>query len=385
MTFDPSKILTRPIRIRSLILTGSMVGYFCFSLLIFFGWVDPSLDGRTDQHIAADSGTYIQYAEALRSGVADPFLIASLSSFPNTLLLPVLLALALKSTFAMVVTNYAMFFISICLLKKCFSFSASTFLVLLLFNATTTISLLSVNKEIVDFLAISLFLFARRKHHNALLVLALLLAILNRYEVCVVMLVFLMVRTKLNPLHQRRVGTLFALIVALSVVLPVVASRSLNDRFADETEGGHTVVWLDMLEIHYLYGIAVIPKIVESLFGEFVNLYSKRVEYLSFSDIANTYIMLFNNLATAIVLLVLAVKRKFTLGSDIVYLALLGWVIMSIALVIQPRYVYFIYVLLCLQAAQTEADTSTGRLSLEKPEKPNGNAPILAHKEAAFG
>ena len=103
--------------------------------------------------------TYIKAADALREGREDIYLTAALSSFPNTVLCPVLLAFVLKSTFAMVLADYAMFFLALALLKNSFSFSTGVFLGLLLLNATTTISLLSVNKEIVDFLAVSLFFF----------------------------------------------------------------------------------------------------------------------------------------------------------------------------------------------------------------------------------
>jgi len=92
-------------------------------------------------------------------------------------------------------------------LKRSFSFSTGIFVGLLLLNATTTISLLSVNKEIVDLLAVSIFFFARRRHRNGVLLLALMLALFNRFEVCIVMLLFLLAESKLNPWRQRRVVT----------------------------------------------------------------------------------------------------------------------------------------------------------------------------------
>src|SRR4051812_7154040 len=108
MNIDPVKILNTRIRVKAMILFGLMTIYICLSLCFFFQWVAPSLDGRTDQHIAADSGTYLYFADALREGRGDPYVLAALSSFPNTFWFPVLLALLLKSTFAMVIANYAM-------------------------------------------------------------------------------------------------------------------------------------------------------------------------------------------------------------------------------------------------------------------------------------
>lgn len=354
MILNPLKILTKKFRIKTWILSMWMVAYIGISFFVFSQWVAPSLDGRTDQHIAADSTTYIYFADSLREGRADPLVIAALSAYPNNLWFPVLLAFLLKSTFAMVLANYAMFFLALVLLEKTFSFSIEIFITLLLLNATTTISLLSVNKEIVDLLAVSIFFFAYRRHRYGVLLFALLFTFINRFEVCMVMLLFLLAKSKLNPLRRRRVMTLIALIIALSLMLPLLASNSLNERF-QEASSGQTVAQLDLLEMHYLYGVAVIPKIAETFFGEILNVSKWETSYTNFSDIANSYILLSNNLATVIVLSVLVKKRTLVVRSDLIYFAMLGCIVMAVSLVIQPRYVYFAYVLLCLQAASLNA------------------------------
>lgn len=352
MKIDPFVILTTRISFRSLGLLALLAAYVAFSLFLFFQWVNPSLDGRTDQSIAADSMTYIYFADSIREGEDNPYVLASLYTFPNTLWAPVLLALALKSNFAIVIIDYVMFFASFLLLKKSFSFSAGAFVGLLLLNPTTTISLLSVNKEIIDMLAISLFLYSLRTHRSVFLFVSLMLALVNRYEVCAVMLVFLLAESRLNPLRQRRFMTVAALVIALDVLLPLFASNALSVRFEEASRGG-VVTWLDTLEMHYLYIIAVVPKIAENLFGQLFNPSAWRT--YSVSDLANSYILWFNNLAYAIVFIVLAGKRLLTMRSNIVYLSILGASLMAVSLVIQPRYFYFIYVLLCLQAARPTA------------------------------
>jgi hypothetical protein len=359
MTIDPMKILSMRIRARSLIFVILLIVYICFSLFLFFQWVAPSLDGRTEQHIAADSGTYIAAADALREGREDIFLTVAISSFPNTVLCPILLAFALKSTFAMVLADYAMFFVALSLLKRSYSFSTGIFVGLLLLNATTSISLLSVNKEIVDLLAVSIFFFARQRHRNGVLLLALLLAVFNRYEVCIVMLTFLLAESKLNPWRHRRVLTIAALVGVLTVVTPHVAWDSLNVRFEQVTEAG-TVAWLNTLEMHYLFAVAVIPKIAFTLFATLVAHPFKVETYYDYLDIANSSIIYSNNLATAIVFIILAWKHRFTVRSDLVFFAILGFIIMAISPFTVQRYVYFAYVLLCLQAAQREAGSQQG-------------------------
>jgi len=290
MAVDPLKILSTRFRVRSLVLFSLLLVYIGFSLFLFFQWIGPSLDGRTDQHIAADSATYIYFADSLREGREDPFVIAALSTFPNNLWLPVLVALALKSPLAVVLANYTMFFLALILWKKCYSFSLGVFVALLLLNATTTISLLSVNKEIVDLLAVSIFFFAWRKRRHGVLLLALMLALINRSEVCLVMILFLLAQSKLNPFHRRRVITIAVLITGLSLMLPLAVSNTLSQRF-EEASSAQTVALLDSLEMHYLYGVAVIPKIAENLFGELLNVSKWKTLFVGSSDVANSYIL----------------------------------------------------------------------------------------------
>jgi len=356
MKLDPLRVLSHRIRFASVLLMPLLLVYILMTFGIFSEWVAPSLDGRTDQHIAADSTTYIYFADTLREGLADPFVIGAMTTFPNNFWCPVLLALIIKSTLVMVFVNYIMAVVSVLLLRETLSVSTWRFLALLLLNATTTVSLLAVNKEIVDVLAVSIFLFSYHRRNRILLLLALALALFNRFETCLVMAVFICLKSRLNPMRRRRILTIFLLTVGLSILLPLAASKVLAQRFEEASSAGF-VNLLDQLEMHYLYVLAVIPKILENFFGELLNI-SKLSSY-SFSDPANSYFLLSNDLASAIVFVILALRRKLSLNADIIYFAAIGCIIMAISLVIQPRYFYAFYVLLCLQAAHTESSPTS--------------------------
>jgi hypothetical protein len=332
-------ILFKRMTIQSAALAGLLACYVVFSLFLFVERINPSLDGRSDEHIAADSVTYIYIADCLREGRNDPFALVAMAAFPNTVWFPVLLTMALRSTFAIVIVNYTMLLASVLLFKKWLSFSTGAFMALLLLNPTTTISLLSVNKEIVDLLAVSLFLYAYRSHRPGVLLGSLTLAFLNRYEVCVVMVCFLLAGSRANPWRRQRAITVTAVILGLGCLLPLFGSGVLSGRFEQASDGG-LVAQLDMLEMHYLYAVAVIPKVAENLFGELA------------LGLDRSYILWFNNLADLIVLLVLAKRHLLTLRSDLIFFSMVGGAMMAVSLVIQPRYFYFIYALLCLRAAQ---------------------------------
>jgi hypothetical protein len=339
VTFGPLSFLFKRMTVATAALAGLLACYVVFSLILFVQRINPSLDGRSDEHIAADSVTYIYIADALREGRNDPFALTAMAAFPNTVWFPVLLTLALRSTFAIVMVNYTMLLASVLLFKRWLHFSTGAFMALLLLNPTTTISLLSVNKEMVDLLGVSLCLYAYRTHRHGVLVASLGLAFVNRCEVCAVMVIFMLADSRLNPWRRKRVATTTLLILVLSCLLPVVGSAALSGRFEEARYAG-LVAQLDILEMHYLYALAVLPKVAENLFGELA------------LGLDRSYILWFNNLADVIVLLILVMRHLLTLRNDIIYFCTLGGALMAVSLVIQPRYFYFIYALLCLQAAQ---------------------------------
>lgn len=356
MTSKPLPILFQRMTAQSAALAGLLACYVVFTLILFVQRINPSLDGRSDEHIAADSVTYIYIADALREGRHDPFALIAMTAFPNTVWFPVLLTLAVRSTFAIVLVNYAMLLASVLLFKRWLSFSTGGFMALLLLNPTTTISLLSVNKEIVDLLGVSLCLYAYRTHRRGVLLGALALAFLNRYEVCFVMVSLLLAGSRVNPWRRQRAMTVAVLILGLSCLLPLLASSALSGRFEEASNGG-LVVQLDMLEMHYLYAVAIIPKVAENLFGELA------------LGLDRSYILWFNSLADMIVLVVLARRHLLTLRSDLIFFCTVGSAIMAVSLVIQPRYFYFVYALLCLQAAQRRRRrVASAGASLGQPE-----------------
>jgi hypothetical protein len=346
MTVDVCRILKTRMGIGSWILIVLLLAYFAFTFVIFFQAVIPSYENdTTSDAFAVDSTTYVYMADSLREGRNEPWVLGALTSFPNTVATPVAIAFFLQSAVLVMLLNYAILAISVFLLKRSFSISTLEFLALLLLNPTTTTSILCVNKEILDLLVFSLFMFARVKRYRMLLLAALVLALINRYETCVIIVCYLIAESRLNPWRERRFLTLLLLVGALNFVMPLVGSETLTKRF-EEAESAGVIRALDMLQLHYLYFVAVIPKIADNLFGQLPNpqVWKTPSSWL--------YLNFFNNIAAAILILINIVKRRFTLRSDFIYLGAFGSILLAQALVVQPRYFYFVYVLLCLEAAR---------------------------------
>src|ERR1017187_4851524 len=91
-------------------------------------------------------------------------------------------------------------------------------------------------------------------------------AFLNRWEMCVEIIVFVIAESRLNPWREKRLSTLLLLIVTLNFVMPSLGSKMLDVRFI-EAQAAHTIAFLDIMQMHYLFVLAVVPKIAENLFG----------------------------------------------------------------------------------------------------------------------
>ena len=332
-----------------------LAAYLTIVIALFSFWVQPSLTGENNHHITADSTTYLYFADALREGRVDAYVATSLFIFPNTLWGAVSLALLVPDTFNEMLLNLVIFSVSLWLFSRAVELDPALFLLLLVLNPTTTISLTAVNKELLDFLALSLFFYFLRHRNRALLALALLISLVSRFETFVTISVFLFLRSGWNPLRGRRWQSLLAyclvvdVLVSLVLRLPSMAVRLEEAQFTSGFSGG-TSLLLNRFEQNFLFILVVIPKILQNLFGEALNV--PHWFLFSMEDPANTFIVFGNNVANMVIVLLLVLQRRLTLRSSIIYYAAVVALTMSIALIIQPRYFYGMYVLLCLEAAR---------------------------------
>lgn len=329
--------------------------YLGVVVLLFLYWVQPSLNGGNNHHVTADSSTYIYFADALREGRVDPYVASSLYTFPNTQWGAVSLALLTPDLFDEMLLNLAIFSAALWLFNKAIDIDPALFLLLITLNPTTTISLMAVNKELLDLLSLSLFIYHLRYRNFALLVLALLISLVSRFETFVTISVFLFLRSGLNPLRGVRWQSLLAYCLLVDIIISIVLhSPSMASRLdeAQYTSGysGGTSLFLNRFEQNFLFILVMIPKILQNLFGEALNV--PHWFLFSMEDPANTFLVFGNNVANIVVVSILLIQRRLTLRSSIIYYAAVVAVTMSIAIVIQPRYFYGMYVLLCLEAAR---------------------------------
>lgn len=339
---------------RTLWLWGGILIYVMLSLVLFFSWVNPSLTGETGQHIAADANSYMEYADSLREGRNEPWVLASVATFPNTRVGPVLLGVLVPSAVAIALIDYAILLFAIWLLHRAIDLDVNLFLLLLLANATTFISLLSLNKEIFDLLAIALFVFylgrGGQLGRRIALFAALLISAIFRFETAVCFIAYLTLKSRWNILRSRRMASLIVVVLVLSAWLPRGTSAERIELAQATATPGGLLLLLDDLQMHYLFFVAVIPKILDNLFSQLVS-FNSWPSY-SVDDAANSFFLFGNNLANLVVVVLLIYQRRFKLQNNLVYFACLTSILVSVSPVIQPRYFYGVYIILCVEAAR---------------------------------
>ena len=357
--------------------------YIAFSLLLFFIWVNPSLTDETGDHIAADANTYMYFADSLREGRNEPWVLYSMATFPNNLWGPVFLGLLIRSTVAIVVVNYTILFFAIWLLHRALDLKLGLLFFLILMNVTTFISLLSLNKEIFDLLVIGLFIYylghGSRGRRRVALVAALVISVICRFETTVCIVAYLVIESRCNIFRRQRKTTLAIVLLALSISLPASITGLMSMRLDEALltgSSGSIMLLLDNLQLHYLFFVAVIPKILDNLFAQLISFNSWPSYNLE--DAANTFFLFGNNMANLVLIALLIFKKRFSLGRNLVYFACLSAIFMSISPVIQPRYFYGVYIVLCVDAALIEQPQHAAELAMAQVSSSESDPSIPA-------
>lgn len=334
----------------------------CTSACLFFIFaINDSYYNQDVFSIGADSSTYYKLAQlydlssielvTLGSNFLGPMLILKFTDMNNYFVFTI---------------NLLFFTISYICINKYYYIRRYRFLFFLCINPMLLASLLLVNKEIIGLFSMALFACYLVNKSKRYLWMALLFGLLTRWQQSFVFLVFIMLNSKLNPLKHYRKLTLLALVLSLSVLYPPFLSSTLGtvgdaETLArqSDTAGGFAQL-LNRLQDHYLFFVAVIPKIFSNLFGNIFRIknYILAPSDIDLYDIYNSFIVLGHQIAMFIVTILLIYKKKLKLSSDIIYFSTLYLIVYSLSTMIQYRYIYPIYILICLNLCLCNKEAS---------------------------
>jgi hypothetical protein len=350
----PSLFAPRPVRVW--LVVGLFVVYLIVSYCIFFEAIAPVANFRIQPAIAADSAAYwdasgvrtINFAEQQYAG----------ADAGSNLLGPVIEAEILRTDLNVALFNCLLFIMCLSILRSMPEFDRATFLLLMMANPFLLASLISLNKEIFALAGIVVFVryTAAKRFRLWWLALALALSLFARWQQVLVLLIYVVYESKLSPLRNHRRWGIAVTLLSFTVLYGIVYHLApfLIAALLAQAEAGHTILILDNIQANFGFPLVVIPKILMNCMGRFITpgyfLHSYASE--DFTNWRDQFFMQMHTLLLTVLLVGMFFTRKLRLQHPPVYLLALYLLMTAINPMVQPRYEYAAYVLLCLEAAR---------------------------------
>jgi hypothetical protein len=372
----PKSLLRLPsARLERWLLIYAIAFYLLLCIALFFQFVQPSLIGNNNLRIGADSATYLDVAGFVGNSKTSTLQGVELVTAEGNLLGPVLVAILARTLWGIALINISLFVIGLYVASTLPGIRLGPFFFLLLLNPTLTPALLTVNKEIFSFLAVILFVkyVSSEKRSKLCLLILLCVSLMARWEQAAVTGAILFLESRYSPFKHRPKLVLLGLVIVLTVTYPIIIRTKIVDLSAMVTFAaeGNTGPILNQIQASYGFPLVMIPKTMINLFG---HLLSPR---LFFSDLINgdpsdiqKYVVLpINCIMMFAVLAVAVLKRRFKLQDTVIYWCAFYWVITAVSPILQPRYQYPVYVLLCLEVSGLIlAAGSNSRRTVNRPK-----------------
>ncbi len=360
-SFGFSHHVPAPKPLRQWIIIFIFIIYLILCAWVLFAVVIPRMNGETEIRVGADSDTYYEIADGIRSYGAEGVAFVSVN---GNLLGPVLLAFILKSGVAVAFLDFCLFVSAVYASGRIGRVNQGVFLLLLMLNAETFASLITLNKEI--FALFSAVLFAlyidNEKRLKGVLLLALSAALMARWQQLAIEVLFLIFQGKRFVLLRRPKTALAMLIFAITIAYPVAFRVIDLSSLTIQGETGGTITTLNKMQANFLFPFALAPKILINFAGQLATPRYFFGEYwtYSFTDWQNQFVIQLHTLSMVIICSIAFVRGRIRFDQPLVFFCALYAVITALTPFVQPRYQYPIYVLLCLELAREPQFQPTG-------------------------
>jgi hypothetical protein len=335
---------------------GCVCCLVCLGILLFFEIVQPFEAGISQYRLGADSVAYFAAAKILREGSGTIQFIA----VSGSLIGPPLEAFFLRTPFWVMVCNISLFFLAIKLCAPVQGLNRSKLAFLLALNATTIVSLITLNKEI--FALVSTLLLARYLYSGnrskVLLGAILIVGILARWQQTAITILFLFFRRENSIFRRHPWITVISLTVligfAYSVTLQLFPSALHWTTY--QAQDGGAILFLNRVQASFGYPLVVIPKALMALYNRMLTPGYFLTDYWQqdFSDLANQYVIHLQCLMMLIVSIAAFWTGRLSIRRPIPFFIVLYLVVTAANAFIQSRYQYPVYVLLCFDLARRE-------------------------------
>jgi hypothetical protein len=291
----------------------------------------------------------------------------------------VLIAKLLGSLAAITLFNFALFVWGLRCAASLPGVRLGAFFFLLILNPTTTPALLTLNKEIFTFISVVLlvkYISATKRSKLDLFVL-LLVSIIPRWEQFFVVALFLLFEAKHSFLKDKHKIALLLMTSAITIGYPLLLKANVLGLATENLLlSGQMMPKLNEIQAAYGFPLVVIPKALLNLFGELLRPSFFWTDYLKgdFNDIQNSFVYPLHCLCMFIVCMAAMLRGKLDLNDKSIYWASMYIIVSAVAPIMEPRYQFPIYVLLCLEVSGLRSPRVSARARMPDARVPTRHA-----------
>jgi hypothetical protein len=142
------------------------------------------------------------------------------------------------------------------------------------------------------------------------------------------------------------------------VLFPLIARLpgSGLSSFMKYAKGANTIARLNEIQASFGFPLVLLPKMAMDLFGELLRPLTFLQEFgsLGFGDIHSMIIIPLFSIAMVTVLVIAYRRGRLNPRRPVGLVVLIYLIVTAVTPFVQPRYNYFVYVLLCLELAKKE-------------------------------
>src|ERR1700733_1579161 len=331
--------------------------YLVFCWACYFQWEQPRLNHDSWVRFGADSRTYwdaIEHREQ-HADNGNP-----LVSFTGNLLGPVLIGTAFRTGIGVGLFNIFLFFVAVEIGCTIPGVDRYRLLFMLAMCSETVPALITLNKEIlvlVTALLMAKYIYSEG-HSKLLLGMVLFFSLFARWEQIAIILLFVFLQRKRSVFVRNPKLALGFVVGILTMIYPLIAliPGSRIGAFTQYARGANTIAKLNYLQTHFGFPLVVVPKMILDVFGELLRPMTFLREYDIFvtGDIHSVFIIPLFSIAL-ITLLVMAYRRGLLNPQRPMALLMIIYMIMTaVAPFVQPRYNFFVYVLLAIELSRKQ-------------------------------
>lgn len=329
-----------------------LIPYFFLVFLFFISIAYPVLNNEMDFQFYSDSKTYEDEAKYYSRD-----LVAVSGNFFGPIL--ILRLLGPNNYIGVFFVNIIIFFLSLYFFTRDYKLKLKIFLPLLLLNPITFSSIMSINKEIISLLFLSILVYNHNRKKIIFIILLIIISWFVRWQLTLFYITYLFACSKLLFI-KNRLTVVILLLVCISVILYLfgyilddVFSR--YELFKDNYDGIGTFNTIMNIQYQYGYIFAFPLKALHLMLGMLIRYKT----IFDFSDVYNNFILYIQCIFNAIVLFKVFYRKLYYFKYDWFYISIIYCAVFSITPIYNSRYLYPAFILLSyLLAYETSYNSS---------------------------